>query len=184
MMFPRDSDMVGNMSDSIMPKEARPLLLSVAIVIADQISKALIVLFIPYRTVGFSLWNGFFRLIYVKNTGVAFSLGDQLPGVVRMILFILVPLGVLGYLVFHILKSKEETGFQKFCLAGIVGGGLGNLIDRIFRPDGVVDFLDVRFYGLFGMERFPTFNIADSSIVVCGILLFLSLWKKEKKTTS
>lgn len=158
-----------------------PLLLSVLIILLDQFSKALVVLFIPYRTVGFSLWKDFFRLIYVKNTGVAFSLGDQLPSVVRIALFILIPLGIMGYLAYYLVHSKEETTLQKICLAGIVGGGLGNLIDRIFRPDGVVDFLDFRFYGLFGMERFPTFNIADSSIVVCGILLFISLWIKEKK---
>lgn len=57
----------------------------------------------------------------------------------------------------------------------ILGGGVGNIIDRIFRPLGVVDFIDVRFYGLFGLERWPTFNIADSAIVVGGILLIISL---------
>ena len=180
-MFPQDSDMVDTMSDLPIKKRIQPLYLSALIILIDQISKALVIVNIPYRTVGFSLWNGFLRLIYVKNTGVAFSLGDQLPELLRVILFILIPLGILGYLAFYLVRSSEESLFQKFCLAGIVGGGLGNLIDRIFRPDGVVDFIDVRFYGLFGMERFPTFNVADSSIVVCGILLFLSLWFKEKK---
>ncbi len=168
------------MSESAM-KRFYPLILSGGIIIADQISKALIVKFIPYRTVGYSLWNDFFRLIYVKNTGVAFSLGDQLPGFLRVILFIILPLAILGYLAYYTVSSREESILQRFCLGGIVGGGLGNLIDRIFRPDGVVDFLDVKFYGLFGMERFPTFNLADSSIVICGILLFISLWIKEKK---
>jgi len=60
-------------------------------------------------------------------------------------------------------------------VAGIIGGGLGNLIDRIFRPQGVVDFISVNFYGFLGFSRWPTFNIADSSVVVCGILLFLSV---------
>ena len=57
---------------------------------------------------------------------------------------------------------------------GIAGGGFGNLIDRFFRAEGVVDFIDVKFYGLFGMERWPTFNVADSAVVVCGILLIIS----------
>ena len=57
---------------------------------------------------------------------------------------------------------------------GIVGGGLGNLVDRFFRKEGVVDFIDVKFYGLFGLERWPTFNVADSAVVVCGILLIIS----------
>lgn len=162
-------------------KRFSPLLLAGGVIIADQITKALVVKFIPYRTVGFSLWNDFFRLIFVKNTGVAFSLGDQLPGILRIILFIFLPLLILGYLAFYSIRSKEESALQRYCLGGIVGGGLGNLIDRIFRPDGVVDFLDFRFYGFLGMERFPTFNVADSSIVVCGILLFISLWLKDRK---
>jgi signal peptidase II len=63
---------------------------------------------------------------------------------------------------------------QRWVLCGIVGGGIGNVIDRIFRPEGVVDFVSVKFYGLFGLERWPTFNVADSSVVVCAILLVVS----------
>lgn len=182
MMFQQDSDKVMGMSELSLKKRMSPLILSGVVILLDQFTKALVVMFIPYRTVGFSLWRGFFRLIYVKNTGVAFSMGDQLPHFARIALFILIPLGIMGYLAYYLVHSREETILQKYCLAGIVGGGLGNLIDRIFRPDGVVDFLDIRFYGLFGMERFPTFNIADSAIVLCGILLFVSLWIKEKNT--
>ena len=64
---------------------------------------------------------------------------------------------------------------------GIVGGGFGNLIDRCFRTEGVVDFIDVKFYGIFGMERWPTFNIADAAVVVCGILLIISFLLPFKK---
>ena len=53
-------------------------------------------------------------------------------------------------------------------------GGLGNYVDRIFRPAGVVDFLDFKFFGIFGLERWPTFNVADATVVVTGILLFIS----------
>ena len=52
----------------------------------------------------------------------------------------------------------------------------GNIIDRIFRPQGVVDFIDVKFFGIFGLERWPTFNVADASIVVCGIILIVSFF--------
>ena len=68
---------------------------------------------------------------------------------------------------------------------GIVGGGIGNLIDRAFRAEGVVDFIDVKFFGIFGLDRWPTFNVADSSIIICGILLaitFIISIKKEKST--
>jgi signal peptidase II len=85
-------------------------------------------------------------------------------------------------------KSDEFTQLQRWAAAGIIGGGLGNIIDRIFRPDGVVDFVSVRLYGLFGFERWPTFNVADSSVVVCCIILLISILitpqkPKEKKET-
>ena len=60
-------------------------------------------------------------------------------------------------------------------ICGVIGGGLGNIFDRFFRPEGVVDFIDVKFFGLFGMERFPTFNVADSFVMVCAILLVISV---------
>jgi len=60
------------------------------------------------------------------------------------------------------------------------------LLDRFFRAEGVVDFIDVKFFGLFGLERWPTFNVADSAIVVCGAGLFIALfiqeWKGKSKT--
>ncbi|MDA3957149.1 signal peptidase II [Oceanispirochaeta sp.] len=160
-------------------KNWKPFLLTLVLILADQLSKYLVVSQIPLRTIAYSVGNDFFRLIHVRNTGVAFSMGDNLPLQLRHALFILLPLFVLIFLAVHIVRSREETVFQKFCLAGILGGGFGNLIDRIFRTEGVVDFLDVRFYGLFGLERWPTFNIADASVVVCGILLFISFWGKE-----
>lgn len=182
--------MVGDMSDTTAFPDGtapdkktllKPFILTVLLIIADQVTKLLVIAKIPYRTIAFTMWNDFFRLIHVRNTGVAFSMGDSLPLAFRKGLFILLPLIAMTVLVIYIVRSREETVFQKFCLAGILGGGLGNQIDRIFRPEGVVDFLDVRFYGLFGMERWPTFNIADASVVVFGILLFISFWGKEKE---
>ena len=75
---------------------------------------------------------------------------------------------------------------QRWFLSGIIGGGISNLLDRFFRAEGVVDFIDVKFFGLFGLERWPTFNIADSAIVICGAGLFVALliqeWKGKSKT--
>ena len=75
----------------------------------------------------------------------------------------------------YYLNSNDFTRLQRWAVAGILGGGIGNIIDRIFRPDGVVDFISVKFYGLLGFERWPTFNLADSSVVVCCILLLVSI---------
>jgi signal peptidase II len=89
-------------------------------------------------------------------------------------LFIILPLILLVLLVIYFVKTDDFTRVQRWAVAGIIGGGFGNMIDRLFRPEGVVDFIDVRFYGLFGLERWPTFNVADSSVVVAGIVMAAS----------
>lgn len=153
----------------------RPFILTASIVAADQITKAVVAARIPLNTVGVSFWGGFFRIVHVGNTGVAFSMGRSWPDPVKRVLFIVIPLAVLVFLAVYLVRSKDLTRAQRWILAGICGGGLGNLVDRIFRGGRVVDFLDFRFYGLFGLERWPSFNIADASIVVSGILLILSM---------
>jgi len=152
-----------------------PFALTFLVVLFDQVSKLLIVNSVPQRTIGYSAFGDFFRIIHARNPGIAFSLGRSLPDEARQILFILLPAAVLVVLVVYYFKSEEFSGFQRWTVAGILGGGVGNLIDRVFRPSGVVDFIDVKFYGIFGLDRWPTFNIADSSVVVCGILLAASL---------
>ncbi len=154
-----------------------PFILSVVIIIADQITKALVVNRIPVYGIGASYGKGdFLRIIHVQNKAVAFSLGHALPDQMRLILFIAIPVLIIIGMFVYVLKTQEFTLFQRWAIASIMGGGVGNLIDRIFRVDGVVDFIDVRFYGIFGLERWPTFNVADSGIVVGGILLILSLF--------
>jgi signal peptidase II len=148
--------------------------LSAFLIITDQISKKLIVDNIPANSIGYTFWNDFLWIVHVKNTGIAFSLGDSIPGIFRIILFILIPFLVMIGLAIYIVRTKGITTFQSWCLAGILGGGLGNLIDRVFRSEGVIDFVSVKFYGLFWMDRFPVFNVADSSIVVFGILILIT----------
>ena len=160
--------------------KALPLLLTAGIIGLDQLTKWAIVKTIPMNTVGWRIWNDFFRIIHVRNLGIAFSLGNGWPDFVRKLLFIILPLAVLVILFIYYLKDRSLTRIQGWAIAGILGGGVGNILDRIFRPEGVVDFLDFRFYGLFGMERFPTFNVADSSVVVCGILLVISFLIEER----
>jgi signal peptidase II len=155
-----------------------PLILAAVIVIVDQITKAIIVANVPlFYESGFRIEviGDFLRIIHARNLGIAFSIGDGLPFVVRKVLFVAMPIVVLLVLVVSLYRSPELTQRQRWFVAGILGGGVGNIIDRIFRPLGVVDFIDVRFYGLFGMERWPTFNVADSSVVVGGILLMATM---------
>lgn len=157
----------------------RYFLLSAVILAADQITKSLVEKFIPPYTVAWSFGGDFFRLIHVKNLGVAFSMGNGFSDAVRIGLFIIVPILVLLAVGVYLVRGKDLSNAQRWLLAAIVGGGLGNQIDRIFRPSGVVDFLDFKFYGLFGMERWPTFNIADATLVVSSILLIILLIRQE-----
>ncbi len=161
-----------------------PFILTALIIIFDQITKMLIVKNIPYATIGAQFFGDFLRIVHISNTGVAFSVGASWSETARHLLFSLLPLIVIGLVIIVSLRNDEFTKLQRWAIAGIVGGGLGNLIDRFFRSEGVVDFIDVKFYGIFGLQRWPTFNVADSAVVVCGILLIISFiitLKKEKQ---
>jgi len=163
-----------------------PFSLTAFVILADQIVKAVIVKIKPETGLIKDVFNnGFFWIWHVRNKAIAFSLGENLPEAIRPVMFVIVPLLVLAFLVWYYFKSDEFTLVQRWAAAGIIGGGLGNIIDRIFRPDGVVDFISVNIYGILGMQRWPTFNIADSSVVVCCILLLVSMFftpaKKENK---
>jgi len=152
-----------------------PLFAAAVVVALDQFTKALVTAAIPLGTVAWSWGSDFFWLVHQRNTGVAFSLGNGLPEGVRHVLFIAVPLAVLALLAVYAWRDKSLSTLQRWGLGLILGGGVGNIIDRVFRPDGVVDFLSVRLYGFLGMERFATFNVADSGVTVGGALIVLSL---------
>jgi signal peptidase II len=162
----------------------KPFILTALIIIADQITKAFIAINWPRPgTVIKDVFNNGFLLIYhVRNKAIAFSLGDNIPDGFRQLLFIVAPIFVLAFLVWYYFHSVEFSRLQRWAIAGIIGGGTGNIIDRIFRKDGVVDFISVKFYGLFGMERWPTFNVADSSVVICCLLLLATMIKPKKET--
>ena len=160
-----------------------PFLLTAFVVLLDQASKAFIVSNWPREgTVIRDVFNNGFLLIYhVRNKAIAFSIGDNLPDQLRFPIFVVIPILVLIFLVLYYFKIGDFTKLQRWAIAGILGGGVGNIIDRIFRPDGVVDFISVKFYGILGMERWPTFNVADSSVVVCCFILFFTMIKPQKQ---
>jgi signal peptidase II len=158
-----------------------PLILSAGIIVVDQAAKIAVIHVIPKGRV-VSVIGDFFRLIHVQNPAIAFSIGHGIEAGARRPLFMLLPLVVIALLFLYYLFTRDPlTRFQRWCFGALVGGGLGNYVDRIFRPEGVVDFLDFRFYGLLGMERWPTFNLADATVVVAGILLFISFLLPTKK---
>lgn len=168
-------------------KKLLPFILTGLVILADQITKAIIVALIPIYTVGANIFGDLLRIVHVANTGVAFSLGDSMPLAIRRILFAIIPLIVIILVIVVYFRNDEFNSVQRWSICGIIGGGIGNLIDRFFRAEGVVDFIDVKFFGIFGLERWPTFNVADAAVVVCGIILivsFLITICKEKKDSA
>ncbi|MDR0302290.1 MAG: signal peptidase II [Treponema sp.] len=159
-----------------------PLTLTAIIILVDQLTKAIIVKLSPGMGLIKDVFNNDFLWIYhARNKAIAFSLGDSFPDPIKKIAFVIIPIFVLGFLLWYYFKSDDFTKIQRWAAAGIIGGGLGNIIDRIFRTDGVVDFISIRFYGFLGFDRWPTFNLADSSVVVCCILLFVSIFISSRK---
>jgi len=165
------------MALSITRQKLIPFSLTAFIILADQLVKAYIVAHRPREgTIIKDLFgNGVIQFWHVRNKAIAFSLGHNLPDSLRPLLFIAVPIAVLLFLLWYYFRSDDFETIQRWAVAGIIGGGTGNIIDRIARPDGVVDFVSVKFWGLLGMERWPTFNIADASVVVCCGILLLSI---------
>lgn len=151
-----------------------PFVLSLAVLVLDQLSKALVVAKVEPGTVAFSAFGDFFWIVRQSNLGMAFSLLDKLSQGPRAAILIALPLVLVAAVVVFYFKSGEPSPLQRWALCGIVGGGLGNVIDRIFRTDGVVDFLSVKFYGILGYERWPTFNLADACVVVSALILVVS----------
>ena len=160
--------------EKINKEKLLPLILTVVVIVLDQITKALVCRFIPVNTIGAQFLGDFLRIIHVRNPGVAFSFGARWSDALRRVAFSIIPIIVLGIVLGVYFRNNDFTKLQRWAICGVIGGGFGNIIDRIFRPAGVVDFIDVKFYGLFGLERWPTFNVADSAVVVCGILLVVS----------
>lgn len=168
-----------------------PLILTIVVLVLDQVTKFLITKNIPLYGLGDSFFGGFFRIIHVNNPGIAFSIGQGWNLAIRGVLFRVVPLIVLIVVLGVYMRNDDFTRLQRWSIAGIAGGGFGNLIDRFFRSEGVVDFLDFKWFGLekfagtklrfLSWERWPTFNVADSAVVVCGILLLISFFITMKK---
>ena len=138
--------------------------LAAAIVVADQIVKGIVLrAFAPGES---RALTDFLNLVLVFNKGAAFSLFAQAPGWQTPLLsaFAIIAAIVVGW---FIVRSPDKT---LFCLglALILGGAIGNVIDRL-RFGHVVDFVDVHAFGW----HWPAFNVADSAISVGAVILIL-----------
>lgn len=146
------------------------IILSIIFIIIDQLSKIIIVNNLTNNK-SIEVIKSFFYLTYTNNKGAAFSI---LTG--RRILLILVALIVIGVLIYYVRKNKIERKVNKIALSLVIGGSIGNLIDRILRG-AVVDFIDIKIFGY----NFPIFNLADTFIVIGVFLLIIEMFRKEHR---
>ncbi len=144
-------------------------LIVVLIFAGDQITKHIVQDSIAHGTV-ITVIPGFFNLIHTENSGIAFSLFSGASSSWKVVLLIGVSLALLLTVVVVALKSRQMNWQTGVGLALIVGGASANLLDRI-RFGQVVDFLDVYYRSY----HWPTFNVADSAIVVGAGLLLLDI---------
>jgi signal peptidase II len=138
--------------------------IALAVILLDQLTKTLILGFFELgdsRTV-----TSFFNVVRVHNTGAAFSFLAGAAGWQRWF-FVVLGVAAAGFIVW-MLRSHGGQRLFGWALALILGGALGNVIDRLLHGH-VVDFIQVHYGGWF----FPSFNIADSAITIGAALLIL-----------
>ena len=152
------------------------ILFTAAVVVLDQVTKYLTVVNIPlYADVPFI--PGLLQLTYVQNTGAAFSSFEGQQWLFALIFAVF----TVAILYEYVKKSMPFTTLERWLIAAVYAGGLGNMIDRV-RLGYVVDMIETTFI------EFPVFNVADCFITCGCIALLLHLifcnkefWKEEKK---
>lgn len=147
--------------------------LAILIVIVDQLTK-----WLAYANlVDITIIPGFFKLDYARNTGAAWSLLEDYPWMLAIISFI----AGIAMIAYFLYKQKDMNQWFKAAFMLMIGGTWGNFIDRAFYPEGVIDFLAFNIFGY----PFPTFNVADMSLVVgtfaLVIIMLLEDYRSSKK---
>ena len=144
------------------------LLVACVVISVDQISKYVINAFFSAQSGSLPVIPDVFHISYVENTGIAFGMFRQYPAILMSVIVLSVLL-----LIVYIIRSHEEKVSVQLAYGFIIGGAVGNLIDR-FRLGYVVDFLDFRIW--------PVFNFADTFISIgVGLILLDLLFHKEEK---
>jgi len=141
------------------------------IVLVDLVTKVMAQRMLPpYRPV--PVLGDFFRLTYIYNPGAAFGL--HLGDASRYIFLVLALIAVVVlFLMYRATPLQDRLRLWAICL--VTGGAIGNVVDRIRSPRGVVDFFD---FGI-GTLRWPVFNVADIAVTCGAILLAISLWRED-----
>jgi len=145
----------------------------------DQVSKSMVRAKVgPYEKIGF-LYNHV-TLQHVENTGAFLSMGDNLSGVLRMLLLNILPLIAVIAGLIYILIKPDMNPVPLLGIIMIIGGGFGNIYDRITRGS-VTDFFHINFV----IFQTGVFNVADMSIMAGMFIILIHSWvvkSKEKDT--
>ena len=179
----------------------RVIYLTIGVILADQLSKFYVKgIKIPLLDISLSgMYPGqsiqvigdFFKITFIENPGMAFGFNPGTDFKLWISIFSL--LASIG-LIIYLFKAKNKSRSLRIALAMILGGAIGNLIDRAFYGliynyapvfyGKVVDFLDFDFFNfaIFGRnyDRWPIFNIADASVTI-GVLILVLFYKQHKK---
>lgn len=149
-----------------------------AVIVADQLTKRVVSSVLRPGEVR-PIVDGVFNLTHTLNRGAAFSLMADSSSSFKLGLLILV--SVLASVIVLVLlwRSRQESWVARTGLAMILGGALGNLLDRI-RSGSVIDFLD--FY--FRTYHWPVFNLADAAIVLGALLVLCEIFFGEERRSA
>lgn len=151
-----------------MQKLRTPIIVAAIVIILDQLSKWLVVKYIPlYDTIPFL---PFLDITHIRNSGAAFGIFSNLPDQARLILFAVVLVTAVLVIFYFLKKTGPRDGLLRFSLGLILGGAIGNSIDR-FKLRYVTDFIDFHWFGNPALH-WPPFNLADSAITI-GVILIL-----------
>lgn len=145
----------------------------------DQLTKLWVQKTIPVWEKGYTVIPGFFDIVHILNRGAAFGFLNRSDIDWQRPFFIFVSVLALG-LIWTLARSKEDDGvFYVYGLGLILGGAMGNLLDRV-RLGQVVDFLD--FY--LGTWHWPAFNVADMGISLGAASLLISFYQHRRRHVS
>ncbi len=153
-----------------MKKYLTVLFIAGLIIGLDQLSKYIICQTLPIHH-QIEIIRDFFHIVHIRNPGIAFGLLTQTGSQYKIPMLILISGVAIFIIVYFTFQIKAGSRLQVLCFSLLLGGAVGNLIDR-FRFGEVVDFIDVHWYEKF---HWPAFNVADSAISVGIVLLALDM---------
>lgn len=155
---------------NLLQKYGTIFLIAAVIVILDQWTKTLVRTNLPSGATWMPdslLWlSPYARIVHWYNTGAAFGMFKDASMILTVLAFV-----VIGAILFYYPQVEQDDWLLRLALSLQLGGALGNLIDRL-TIGHVTDFISV--------GNFPVFNVADASITIGAVLLFLSVWLRER----